>query len=150
MEKRVAVLLKYYKKAFIITMPSVSTILSGLVFKSASVYMVWMIPAIWLGNFALIFAFKYIMLAKEKKYFIAAILGIVCKVMIIFGFFIILKMFNVFPEKLISNLQRAMSLTQLVTAIIGCIIAYGIYKVEFIQKTKVKKGKSFLVCSYFN
>ena len=119
------------KIIFVITMPSISTILSGYVFKSASVYMVWMIPAIWLGNFALIFAFKYIMLAKRKNYFIAAITGIITKVTIIFGFFMILKLFNVFPEKLVSNLQNAMSLTQLITAIIGCIIAYGIYKAEF-------------------
>lgn len=122
------------KIAFIITMPSISTILSGYVFKSASVYMVWMIPAIWLGNFALIYAFKYVMLAKEKNYFIAAILGIVCKVAIIFGFFNILNLFNIFPEKLVTNLQKAMSITQLITAIIGCIIAYSIYKVAIKQK----------------
>ena len=73
------------KNAFIVTMPSVSTILSGYVFKSASPYMVWMVPAIWLGNFALIFAFKYIKLAKEKNYFAAALVGILAKVAIIFG-----------------------------------------------------------------
>ena len=125
------------KTAFVITMPSVSTILSGYVFKSASVYMVWMIPAIWLGNFILILAFKYIMLAKKKNYFLAAISGVIGKVLIIFGFFTILKIFNVFPEKLISNLQKAMSLTQLITAIIGCIIAYGFYKVESAYKKDV-------------
>lgn len=119
------------KTAFIITMPSISTILSGYVFKTASVYMVWMIPAIWLGNFALILAFKYIMLAKEKNYFIAAIIGIVCKVAIIFGLFAVLNIFNVFPEKLVSNLQKAMSLTQLLTATIGCIIAFCINKFTF-------------------
>lgn len=121
------------KTVFVITMPSISTILSGYVFKSASIYMVWMIPAIWLGNFALIFAFKYIMLAKEKNYFFAAILGVICKVLIIFGFFTILKLFNVFPDKLVLNLQKAMSLTQLITATIGCVITYGIYKIENIK-----------------
>lgn len=118
------------KTSFIVTMPSISTIMSGYVFKSASVYMVWMIPAIWLGNFILIYAFKYIMIAKEKNYFIAAICGIICKVAIIFGFFVILKAFNVFPEKLVANLQNAMSLIQLITATIGCIIAFAIYKIE--------------------
>ena len=118
------------KTLFIVTMPSISTILSGYVFKSASVYMVWMIPAIWLGNFALVFAFKYIMLEKKKNYFLAAIIGIICKVAIIFGFFMILKLFNVFPGKLVSNLQKAMSIIQLITATIGCIIAFGIYKIE--------------------
>lgn len=118
------------KTLFVVTMPSVSTILSGYVFKSASVYMAWMIPAIWVGNFALIFAFKYIMLAKEKSYLLAAIVGIACKVAIIFGFFMILKAFGVFPEKLVTNLQKAMSLIQLITATIGCIISFIIYKAE--------------------
>ena len=127
----------FSKTAFIITMPSVSTILSGYVFKSASVYMVWMIPAIWLGNFALIFAFKYIMLSKGRNYILAAISGVICKVLIIFGFFTILKLFNVFPDKLILNLQKAMTLTQLITAIIGCIIAYIFYKIEYIHCTNI-------------
>lgn len=118
------------KTIFVITMPSISTILSGYVFKSASVFMTWMIPAIWIGNFALVFAFKYIMLEKEKHYILASVIGIACKVAIIFGFFMILKTFNVFPEKMVANLQSAMSLTQLITATIGCTIAYVIYKLE--------------------
>lgn len=122
------------KTIFVVTMPSISTIMSGYVFKSASVYMVWMIPAIWIGNFVLIFAFKYIMLAKEKNYFLAAILGIIVKVSIIFSFFMILKAFNIFPEKLVSNLQKAMSITQLITASIGCLIAFVIYKLEKVKQ----------------
>ena len=118
------------KIALIITMPSISTILSGFVFKSASVYMVWMIPAIWMGNLALILAFKYIMLVKGKSYLFATIIGVISKVVIIFVFFNILKLFNIFPEKLVLNLQNAMSLIQLITAIIGCLVAYIIYKAE--------------------
>ena len=118
------------KTIFVITMPSISTIMSGYVFKSASVYMVWMIPAIWIGNFLLVMAFKYLMLTKEKPYWLSAIIGIIAKVAVIFGCFMILKLFNVFPEKLVSNLQNAMSIIQLVTATIGCIIAFGIYKIE--------------------
>lgn len=121
------------KIALIITMPSISTILSGFVFKSASVYMAWMIPAIWIGNLALILAFKYIMLAKGKSYLFATIIGVISKVVIIFGIFNILKIFNIFPEKLVLNLQNAMSLTQLITAIVGCLVAFGIYKVEHIR-----------------
>lgn len=118
------------KIALVITMPSISTILSGFVFKSASVYMAWMIPAIWIGNLVLILSFKYIMLAKEKNYLFASVVGIISKVIIIFGFFNVLKLFNIFPEKLLLNLQTAMSLTQLITAIIGCLVAFTIYKAE--------------------
>lgn len=122
------------KTLTVVSMPSVSTILSGYVFKSASVFMIYMIPAIWIGNLALILAFKNIMLASKKNYFVSSVVGIVCKVAIIFGFFMILKLFNVFPEKIVGTLQKAMNITQLITATIGCIIAYGIYKAESVKK----------------
>ena len=118
----------------IVSMPSISTILSGYVFKSASIFMIYMIPAIWVGNLALILAFKYIMLANKKNYIISSIVGIICKVAVIFGFFMILKAFNVFPDKVVGTLQKAMSITQLITATIGCIIAYVIYKAENAKK----------------
>lgn len=118
------------KNIFIVTMPSISTILSGYIFKSASVYMVWMIPAIWLGNFILILAIKYFILKKEKNYIISCIVGIIAKVAIIFGMFSVLNLFNIFPEKMVTNLQTAMGITQLITATIGGIISFIIYKLE--------------------
>ena len=54
----------------VVTMPSISTILSGYVFGTASVYMVYMIPAIWIGNFAIIYSYKLLMLGKNKHYFL--------------------------------------------------------------------------------
>ena len=73
-----AINLKGWKKIlFIVTMPSISTIASGYIFGPLSMPMVYMIPAIWAGNFALIYAFKYIMLKKEKNYFLAGVVGIV-------------------------------------------------------------------------
>ena len=114
----------------VVTMPSISTILSGYVFGTASTYMVYMIPAIWVGNFALVYAYKFIMLGKNKHYFLAGVVGVVVKVAIIFAFFGILNAFSVFPEKLVSNLQTAMSTTQLITATLGVILSFIIYKLE--------------------
>lgn len=123
------------KIAGVVTMPSISTILSGYVFKSASPIMAYMIPAIWLGNFALIYAFKLITVSKQKNYFLAGVVGIIIKVAIIFGFFSILNIFNVFPAKLVANLQKAMGTTQLITATIGVIIAFFIYKTEKVSNS---------------
>ncbi len=114
----------------VVCMPSISTVLSGFVFGSASVLMVYMVPAIWLGNFALIMAFKHLMLHKNINYILSAIIGIIVKVAIIFGFFMIFKLFNVFPEKMVTNLQTAMSVTQLITASIGCAVGWGVYRLE--------------------
>ena len=126
-----AINLKGWKKILgVVTMPSISTILSGYVFKSASVYMVYMIPAIWIGNFVLIYAYKWIMLEKEKNYFLAGIIGIITKVLVIAGGFMLLKAFGIFPDKMVNTLQTAMTTTQLITASIGTVIAFIIYFIE--------------------
>lgn len=114
----------------VVFMPSVSTMLSGYIFGSASVFMMYMVPAIWLGNFALVMAFKYLNLHKGVSYIITAVIGIITKVAIIFGFFMILKSFNVFPDKAVATLQQAMSITQLITATIGCMIGFAVYNLE--------------------
>lgn len=119
-----------FKILGVVTMPSISTILSGYVFKNASPYMAYMIPAIWIGNFLLIYTYKLLVVSKNKNYILASIVGIVLKVAVIFGTFSVLKLFGVFPEKLVANLQVAMSTTQLITATIGAIITYIIYIVE--------------------
>lgn len=124
------------KIAGVITMPSISTILSGYIFKTASTYMVWMIPAIWIGNFVLVYAYKLLFVSKEKNYFLAGIIGIVLKVAVIFGCFSLLKIIGVFPEKLISNLQVAMGTTQAITATIGMILSFAIYKIEVLKLKK--------------
>ena len=114
----------------VVTMPSISTILSGYVFGTASVYMVYMIPAIWIGNFALNYSYKFLMLGKNKHYFLAGIVGIIVKVAIIFALFNLINLFGVFPEKLVENLRNAMGMTQLITATLGVIAAFVIYKLE--------------------
>ena len=132
-----AINLKGWKKIIgIITMPSISTIVSGYVFGTASIYMVYMIPAIWLGNFLLIYAYKGILFSQNKSYFLAGLVGIITKVFVIFGSFEILQWFGIFPDKLIKNLQTAMGTTQLITATMGMVIAFVIYKIETKKLTK--------------
>ena len=126
-----AINLKGWKKIIgVVTMPSIATILWGYVFGTASVYMVYMIPAIWLGNFALIYAYKLIMLNKNKNYFFAGVIGVIVKVAIIYASFNLLNLFGIFPEKLVQNLQTAMGMTQLITATLGVLITFVIYKLE--------------------
>ena len=118
----------------VVTMPSISTILSGYVFGSASTYMVYMIPAIWIGNFILVYLYKLLLLDKKLNYFLAGIAGVLLKVAVIFLFFNVLNLFNLFPEKLVSTLQNAMGITQLITASIGVVVAFVIYKAEKVRK----------------
>ena len=119
----------------VVTMPSIATILGGYVFGTSSTLLVWMIPAIWLGNFALVYLIKKIKVDMDKNYFLAALAGVLVKVAIIFLVFNILRVFGIFPAKMVDNLQMAMGLTQLITATIGGLIGFGIYKFET-RKTK--------------
>lgn len=123
-----AINLKGWKKIIsIITLPSISTILGGYIFKTASVYMVYMIPAIWLGNFALVYLYKALLLKKNINYFVTSAISITVKVLIIFLGFSLINAFGIFPEKLVQNLQNAMGFTQAITATIGAIITYTVY-----------------------
>ena len=94
-----------------------------------------MIPAIWLGNFALVYLYKKLLLEKQKNYFLSGITGIIVKVAIIYLSFSTINIFGIFPQKLVQNLQTAMGLTQAVTATVGMIVAYTVY---IANKEKVK------------
>lgn len=111
----------------IITLPSISTILGGYVFKTASIYMAYMIPAIWIGNFALVYLYKLLLLKKKINYFLTGVISVVVKVGVIFLGFSILNAIGIFPQKLVANLQTAMSWTQAVTATIAMFVTYTIY-----------------------
>jgi len=76
-----AINIKGWKKiALVITFPSISTILGGYVFKTASVYMAYMIPAIWVGNFTLVYLYKLLLLKKNMNYFLAGVIAVAIKV----------------------------------------------------------------------
>lgn len=123
-----AINLKGWKKIVgIVTLPSISNLLGGYVFETSSPYMTYMIPAIWLGNFALVYAYKLILVAKQKNYFLAGIVGVAIKVAIIFVCFNILNAFGIFPEKVATMFKVAMGSTQAITATCGVLVSLLIY-----------------------
>lgn len=130
--------LKGYKKILgIITLPSISAICSGFIFKTASIYTVYMIPAIWIGNFLLVYLYRKIYVEKNKNYVLASIVAILVKAGVIFLGFNILTMVKVIPGqgKIFQALQLSMGLNQLVTATIAAVIVAGI-----VVGIKAKKG----------
>lgn len=130
--------LKGYKKIIgIITLPSVSAICSGFIFKTASIYTVYMIPAIWLGNFALVYLYRKIYVEKKKNYVLASVVAILVKAAIIFFGFNLLTWVHVIPGqgKVFQALQLSMGMNQLVTATVAAVVVAGI-----IVAIKAKKG----------
>lgn len=130
--------LKGYKKILgIITLPSISAICSGFIFKTASIYTVYMIPAILIGNFLLVYLYRKIYVEKNRNYVLASIVAILIKVAVIFLGFNILTIIKVIPSqgKIFQALQLSMGLNQLVTATIASVVVAGI-----VVGIKAKKG----------
>ncbi|MGN1328053.1 MAG: hypothetical protein ACI4VQ_08345 [Clostridia bacterium] len=125
--------LKGWRKLVLIaTLPSLSAVGSGYIFGNLTKVTVFMIPGIWLGNFALIILMKYLYANKKINYVISAAISILAKVAIIFGVLNIWMAFSVLPNQgaVADTLRNTMGLTQLITASIGAIIAFVIMKLS--------------------
>lgn len=118
----------------LVTVPSISALTSGLVLNVASIFTVYMIPAIWLGNFAIIYALKYLYVKKHINYAVSVSVGILLKVALIFGGFMVLTMLVSMPAPVQEVLSAAMGINQLITALIGSVIAYGTVKLLYKEK----------------
>ncbi len=128
------------KTILIATLPSMSTILGGLLFSSMTLYSKIMIPAIWLGNFAFIFFYKAVYVNKKTNYFVSAIIAIAMKVAIIYTGFSIMNASIALPTMVQKTLNTSMGVTQLITATYGSILAFLIMKsVKFATKKEEAK-----------
>jgi len=100
----------------IILLPSIGALVSGIVFHQFSIFLVYLIPAIWLGNLTLWYFIKRF---AEKRVFATAIASLT-KTTIIFGFTLTLYLFDSIPKAFLIP----MSVIQLITAICGCTIVF--------------------------
>ena len=114
--------------AGLITLPSISAIGSGLIFKSASIFTVYMIPAIWVGNFVFVYLYKKLWMNKKVNYIVTAVLAILAKVAVIYAFFRLLAVIINIPAPMFTALNLSMGMNQLITATIASIIGFGISK----------------------
>ena len=132
-----AINVKGFKQiAGIITLPSISAISSGLIFKSASIYTVYMIPAIWLANFLFVYLYRKLFVQKKINYILSSIVSILVKVAIIYLFFRLLALISNIPEKPFVALNFAMGMNQLITASVAAIIGFGISKTYEVKASK--------------
>ena len=125
-----AINVKGFKQiAGLVTLPSISAIGSGLIFKSASIFTVYMIPAIWAGNFVFVYLYKKLFVYKNRNYILSSILAILTKVSIIYIFFRILAIAVKIPNPAFITLNLSMGINQIITAAIASIIGFGISKI---------------------
>ena len=103
----------------IIVAPALGALTRGLIFGPFTIYLVYMIPFIWVGNAILVYTFK------KLAYVPAAAVGAVAK-----SLFLFLAAFTLFKLGIIPVVfVTAMGIIQLATAIGGSVLAYGAKRV---------------------
>jgi len=114
----------------VILLPSIAVLSRGLIFGPFTMYLVYIIPFIWMGNFLLVYAVKRFGVSGRKhsvgKDFLSLGIGTAIKAGFIFAGAYLLFSFAVIPKQLLVP----MGIIQVVTAAIGGTLAIGVQKIK--------------------
>lgn len=118
-----ATYLKGYKLLPVILLPSIGVMTAGLIFGSYTVFLLYLIPFIWIGNAIYAYSYKHLQFVKMNKLFsIIGASGV--KTTFLFLSALLLVTLGIIPALFLT----AMGVLQLVTALAGGILAVGIIK----------------------
>ncbi len=117
--------LKNQKLLPVILLPSFAVLTRGLIFGPFTMFLVYTIPFIWIGNSILVFSIKYFYLARKWNKYLSMALGITAKVLILYLSAMIMIKFGVLPKVFATSL----GIFQLYTALAGCALALIIQKI---------------------
>ncbi len=123
-----AVLLKGEKPYYLVFLPAVAQIASGLLFGPFSIFLAYLLPFIWLGNAVIVYAFKEYHAGRKINFFAVLAGSAALKAALIFGFAMLLSNFGLVPQAILS----AMGALQLATAVAGGVLAY--FALAFMKK----------------
>lgn len=114
--------LKNAKLLPVILLPSVAVLSRGLIFGPFTMYLLYTIPFIWIGNSALVYIIKRFYLGAKWNKYLSLALGIVAKVLFLYVAANILIKLGVLPKVF----ATAMGVFQLYTAIAGSVLALSV------------------------
>jgi hypothetical protein len=104
-------------------LPSIAAVLNGLVFGKFTIFLVYFLPFIWVGNFAMI---KFILYLKEKSPLsLSIVFSVILKTIILYAAALIYFKFNLVPKIFLT----AMGVFQLATGIMGGFVFLGMNKI---------------------
>jgi len=113
--------IKGYKLLPVIIAPSLGALSRGILFGPFTIFLVYMIPFIWIGNAILVYAFKELNLNKKVNRWITLLAGSILKAAFLFAIAYILVKSGILPKLFLTT----MGIFQFYTAILGGIIAFG-------------------------
>jgi hypothetical protein len=126
--------LKGYNLLPVIIVPALGALSRGILFGPFTIYLLYLIPFIWIGNAILVFSFKWLRLYLKKSYWLTLLLGSAAKAGFLFLAAFILFKLNIIPIIFLT----AMGAIQLTTAIMGGVAAYGLHSIKKLTSNKIK------------
>lgn len=118
--------LKGFKMLPIIIAPSLGVLTKGLIFGPLTIFLVYMIPFIWIGNALLVYSFKAFNVDKKVNSLVSIGISAAAKTIFLFAVAYVLFKLNLVPQIFLTT----MGLFQLYTAVAGGIVALGIHKAK--------------------
>lgn len=118
--------IKNYKLLPIITLPSIGVLTKGLIFGQFTIFLLYMIPFIWIGNTILVYCIKLFKLKLKLNYWPALIISAMFKTGFLFSTAFILFKLNLIPVMFLT----AFGIMQIITALSGGIAASIIHNTK--------------------
>lgn len=106
--------------------PTFGVVARGMLFGPFTIFIVYMMPFIWFGNAIYVFMIKYMKVNKKINYFLSMPVASLLKAAFLFLCAYLLFMLGLVPEVFLT----AMGVLQLTTALIGGVVAYGVYRTK--------------------
>lgn len=111
--------LKSKKLIPVILLPSIAAVLHGVVFGPLTVFLIYMLPFIWMGNSILVLSVKYFHAVRKTNYLATIIGGSLAKAVFLFSAAFALNYLGLVPDVFLT----AMGIVQLGTALAGGVVA---------------------------
>jgi hypothetical protein len=112
-----------YRLLPVILLPSIGVLTAGVIFGSFTVFLLYLIPFIWIGNAIIVYTFKIMKLHLKKNYLLTLLTGAALK-----SAFLFLSAFLLFKLAIIPIIfLTTMGILQLTTALSGGIAAYALH-----------------------
>ena len=109
-----------------IVLPSMAVLLNGLLFGPYSIFLVIMMPFIWIGNLILVLLYKKLLLQKKYNPVGVILISSIGKASILFLSALLLYGLGLIPIIILGS----MGIMQLYTAMLGGIIGLGVHNAK--------------------
>ncbi len=116
-----AMYLSFKKSLPVILLPAVGAVISGIIFSSFTLFLVYLMPFIWIGNALFVYFIKNFNLVNKINYFVSVITAGIIKSVFIFSATLFLVFLGIVPAVFLVP----MGLIQFITASIGGSLAFA-------------------------